>query len=72
MIGKEEGRLLLIKPEEKILHGGSNCRWVDNINMDIAWSGMGWTGLTQDRRRWRSHVNTVMNLWVPEEARKLP
>jgi hypothetical protein len=43
--------------------------WVDNIKMVLGergWSGMEWNGLTQDRDQWRGLVNTVMNLWVPE------
>jgi hypothetical protein len=29
------------------------------------WGGMDWIGLAQDRDRWRTLVNAVMNLWVP-------
>jgi hypothetical protein len=41
---------------------------VDNIKMDlrgIAWDGMEWIDLAQDKGQWRALVNTVMNLWVP-------
>jgi hypothetical protein len=47
------------------------CRWVDNITMDlgeVGWGGWGdvdWTGLAQGRNRWRSLVNSVLNLRVP-------
>jgi hypothetical protein len=32
---------------------------------EIAWDGMDWIFLTQDREQWRALVNTVMNLLVP-------
>jgi hypothetical protein len=41
---------------------------VDNIEMDlleIGWSGMDWTDLAQDKDRYRSDGNMVMNLRVP-------
>jgi hypothetical protein len=42
--------------------------WENNIKMDLAeigWGGMDWIDLAQDRDRWRTHVNMVMNLRVP-------
>jgi hypothetical protein len=39
--------------------------WEDNIKMDlteIAWGGMDWIDLTQDRGKCRAVVSTVMNL----------
>jgi uncharacterized membrane protein len=39
--------------------------WVDNIRMDLAEIGQGgvdWIGLAQDRDKWRTLVNVVMNL----------
>ena len=41
--------------------------WEDNIKMDLREVGGGgdWMELAQDRDRWRSLVNTVMNLRVP-------
>jgi hypothetical protein len=27
--------------------------------------GMDWIDLVQDRNRWRTVVNAVMNLWIP-------
>jgi hypothetical protein len=44
---------------------------VDNIKMDIrerGWDDMDWIIQAQDRDQWRTLVNTVMNLWVPQNA----
>jgi hypothetical protein len=41
---------------------------MDNIKMDlreIAWDGMDWIDLAQDRDPWRALVNAVVNLRVP-------
>jgi hypothetical protein len=41
---------------------------MDNIKMDLLETGLNvvdWTGLVQDRYRWRALVNSVMNLRVP-------
>ena len=43
-------------------------RWVGNIRMDLQEVGcryMGRIGLAQDRDRWRTLANAVMNLRVP-------
>jgi hypothetical protein len=59
LVGKQEGKRPLGKPIR---------RWVNNIKIDIreiGWGGMYWIDLAQDRDRWRTLVNTVMNLQVP-------
>jgi hypothetical protein len=59
---------LVGKPEGKRPLGRPRRRWVDNIRMDLGemgWDGMDWTDLAQDRDRWRTLVNTVMNVRVP-------
>ena len=67
---KESGvyRVLVGKPEGKILLGRPRSRWEDNIKMDIrevgCW-GVDWIELSQDTDRWRALVNAVMNLLVP-------
>jgi hypothetical protein len=37
---------------------------------EVGWSGVDWIGLAQDKDKWRAHVNAVMDLQVPENARK--
>ena len=58
-MGKPEGK----RPLERPRH-----RWEDNIKMDlqeVGCGGMDWIDLAQDRDRWRSVTNMVMNLRVP-------
>jgi hypothetical protein len=38
---------------------------------EIGEGGMDWIHLAQDRDQWRAFVNTVMNLWVPQNVGKL-
>ena len=67
--GRGVHRVLVGKPEEKIPLGRPRRRWEDNIKMDLQEVGGGfgaWKELAQDRDRWRTLVNTVMNLWVPK------
>jgi hypothetical protein len=61
-------RLLVGKPEGKRPLERPRRRWIDNIKMDlleIELNVMDWIGLAQDRYRWRTLVNSVMNLRVP-------
>ena len=69
-MGEERGvyMVLVWKPEGKRPLGRPRRRWVDNIRMDLQEMGCGhmdWTGLAQDRDRWRTLVSAVMNLRVP-------
>jgi hypothetical protein len=59
LVGRSEGRRPLGRPRH---------RWEDNIKMDlqdVGWGGMDWIELAQDRDRWQTLVNAVMNLQVP-------
>jgi hypothetical protein len=68
-MGEEECLWDLVgNPEGNKPLGRHKLRWVDNIKMDhreIAWSGMDWIDLAQDRDWWRALVNTVMHFRVP-------
>ena len=69
-MGEERGvcRVLVGKPEGRKTLGRPRRRWVDNIRMDLQEVGCGymdWTGLAQDRDRWRTLVSAVMNIRVP-------
>jgi hypothetical protein len=61
-------RVLVGKPEDKRPLGRPRRRWEDNIKMwlqEVACEGIDWIDLAQDRDRWRTLVNAVMNLRVP-------
>jgi hypothetical protein len=65
---KNAYRLLVGKPERKILLGRSRRKWVDNIRMDlgeVGWCDVDWIGLARDRNRWRTLGTSVLNLRVP-------
>jgi hypothetical protein len=69
-MGEERGmyRVLVGKPEGKRPLGRPRHSWDDNIKVDLQEVGCGvmdWIKLTQDRDRWRSLVNAVVNLLVP-------
>jgi hypothetical protein len=59
LVGMPEGRRSLGRPGR---------RWEDNIKIDLReiWFGdVDWIHLAQDGDRWRTVVNTLMNLRVP-------
>jgi len=61
-------RVLVGKPEGRTPLGRPRRRWVDNIKTDLQEVGCGymdWIGLAQDRKRCRTLLSAVMNLWVP-------
>jgi hypothetical protein len=61
-------RLLVGKPEGKKPLGRTRRRWLDNIRTNLVEVGCGdvdWIGLAQDRDRWRTLVNSVLELRVP-------
>jgi hypothetical protein len=61
-------RLLVEKPQGKRPLGRTRRRWLDNIRMDlgeVGWGNVDWIGLAKNRNRWRSLVNSVLNLRVP-------
>ena len=56
------------EPEGERPLGRPRRRWEDNIKMnlqEVGCGGMDWIELAQDRGRWRTLVNAVMNLQVP-------
>jgi hypothetical protein len=60
-------RVLMGKPEGKRPLGRPRHRWGDGIRVDLRETGLRgieWMQLAQDRGRWRSLVNTVMNWQV--------
>jgi hypothetical protein len=56
------------KPVGKRPLGRTRRRWEDNIKMDlqeVECEGMDWIDGSQNRNRWRTLVNAVINLRVP-------
>jgi hypothetical protein len=67
-LDKRPNRLLVGKPEGKRPLGRPSRRWVDNIRMnlgEVGWGVVDWIGLAKDRNRWKTLVNSVLNLRVP-------
>jgi hypothetical protein len=59
-------RVLVEKPEGKKPLGRTKRRWKDNIKMELlGCGGLDWIDLAQDRDRWRSFGDAVMNLRFP-------
>ena len=61
-------RVLVRKPDGKRPLGRPRHRWGDTIKMDlqeVGCGGMDWIDVAQDRDRWRTLVNVVMNLRDP-------
>jgi hypothetical protein len=55
LVGKSKGKRPIGKPRR---------RWLYNIRMylgEVGWGDVDWTGLAQDRRRHRAHVNSTLN-----------
>jgi S-ribosylhomocysteine lyase LuxS involved in autoinducer biosynthesis len=68
--GKRRGVYMVLvgKPEGKETTGESRSRWEDNIKMElleVTCGGMDWIKLAEDRDRWRTLVNAVINILVP-------
>jgi hypothetical protein len=57
-------KVLVGKPEEKRPLERPRRRWEDGILRRLAWGGVDWIRLAQDRDRWRAVVSAVMNLRV--------
>jgi hypothetical protein len=70
-MGERRGvyRVLMRKPEGKRPLGRTRRRWADNIKRELQEVGCGGMVKTElveeDRDRWQTFVNTVMNLRVP-------
>ena len=63
-------RDLVGKPEGKRSLGRTRRIWEDNIKKDLQdiGRGMDWNELAQDRDRWWTLVNAVLDLWVSSNA----
>jgi hypothetical protein len=66
--GRGAYRILVERLEGKRPIGRPRRRWEDNIKMDlqkVAWDGLAWIDMAQNRDWWRALVNAAMNLQVP-------
>jgi hypothetical protein len=69
--GRGVHRVLVGKPEGKRQLGRPRRRWESNIKMslqEVGYEVMDWIELAQDRDRWRTSVDELMNLRVPQNA----
>jgi hypothetical protein len=65
---RNASKILAGNPEGKRPLGRPKRRWVDNVKMgpgEAGCEGVYWIHLAQDRDRWRTLMNMVMNLRVP-------
>jgi hypothetical protein len=71
-MGERRGayRILLGRPEGRRPLGKPRRRWEEYIKMDLqdVLCGMDWIELAQDGDRWRTLVNAVMILRVPQNV----
>jgi hypothetical protein len=73
LTGERRGvyRVLVGKPGGRRPLGRPRHRWEENIKMDlqeVGCGGMDWIDLAQDRKRWRTVVNALMNVQVPQNT----
>jgi hypothetical protein len=69
-MGERKGvyRVMFGKPKENRPTGRPRLRWEDNIKMNlqvVGFGGMDWINHAQDGDRWRTFVNSVVNLRFP-------
>ena len=62
LVGKRKGRRPLERPRRRC-----ECN-TKMYHEEVVWGEMDWIILAQDRDRWRTLVNEVMNLLVPQNA----
>jgi hypothetical protein len=65
---KNAYRILVRKPEGKRPLRRPTHRWMDNIKMnlrEIRWDGLDLVDVAQDRDKWRTFLNMVINFLVP-------
>jgi hypothetical protein len=59
LVGKTEGNKPLGKPKRRFVH---------NIRIElgeVGWVDVDWIGLAEDRNRWRTLLNSVLNFRIP-------
>jgi hypothetical protein len=72
--GRNLYRVLVGNPEGRSPLGRPRRRWENVFRMDLeerGWGGVEWIHLAQDRDRWRTLVNAVMNLRILGPRSKL-
>jgi hypothetical protein len=71
--GTYEYTVLVVRPKGKRPLTRPRRRWKDNIKMSLQEVGCGimdWINLAQDRDRWWTVLNSVMNLRIPYNLEK--